>query len=66
MQWAEIINMRDTTGTIRIEFDAEEIDPALLQYDRLVETGKTNYLDLRQVMRFFMPVVKRMPGMLFQ
>lgn len=65
VQWAEIVNMRDTTGTIRIEFDADSINPALLQYDRLVETGKTNYLDLRQVMRFFMPMARQMPGLLF-
>lgn len=66
VQWAEIINMRDTTGTIRIEFDGDAIDPSLLQYDRLVETGKTNYLDLRQVMRFLMPAAKQIPGLLFQ
>ncbi len=66
VQWAEILNMRDTTGTIRIEFDGDAIDPALLQYDRLVETGKTNYLDLRQVMRFLMPAAKQIPGLLFQ
>jgi hypothetical protein len=65
VQWAEIVNMRDTTGTVRIEFfDTDPIDPALLQYGRLVETGKTNYLDLRQVMRFFMPVAKQIPGLL--
>ncbi len=65
VQWAEIVHMRDTTGTVRIEFDASPIDAALLKYDRLVETGKTNYLDLRQVMRFFMPMAKQMPGLLF-
>ena len=65
VQWAEIMHMRDTTGTVRIEFDASPIDGALLKYDRLVETGKTNYLDLRQVMRFFMPMAKQLPGLLF-
>ena len=55
VEWAEIGKMRDSTGTIRVEFVADPIDPALLAYDRLVETGKTNYLDLRKIMRIFMP-----------
>ncbi len=55
VEWAEIGRMRDSTGTIRVEFVADPIDPALLAYDRLVETGKTNYLDLRTIMRMFMP-----------
>lgn len=59
VRWAEISNMRDATGTVRFEFvpdlAADPIDPGLLGYERLVETGKTNYLDLRMVMRLFMP-----------
>ena len=55
VQWAEFSNMRDATGTVRFDFDSDPIDPALLAYERLVETGKTNYLDLRMVMRMFMP-----------
>jgi hypothetical protein len=55
VQWAELSNMRDAAGTIHIDFVSDSIDPALLNYERLVETGKTNYLDLRQIMRMFMP-----------
>ena len=59
VRWAEICNMRDATGTVRFEFvsdpAADPIDPSLLGYERLVETGKTNYLDLRMVMRLLMP-----------
>jgi hypothetical protein len=54
VQWAELSNMHGATGTIRFDFAADPIDPALLSYDRLVQTGTTNYLDLRMVMRMFM------------
>ncbi len=64
VQWAQVTNIREATGTIRVDFDSDPIDPALLQYGRLVETGKTNYLDLRRVMQFFMPVDKQLPGLL--
>jgi hypothetical protein len=57
--WAEITSMPNTTGTIRIEFDSDPIDPTLLAYERLVQTGTTNYLDLRVIMRMFMPPLLR-------
>ncbi len=55
--WAELSSIRDTTGTIRIEFAApsDPIDPALLKYDRLVEQGKTNYIDVGMLARMFLP-----------
>jgi hypothetical protein len=58
--WAELTNMPDAKGTIRIEFDGKEIPAELLAYERLVDTGRTNYLDLRVVMRMFMPPLLRL------
>ncbi len=59
VRWAEFSNLPDATGLIRVEFDAEPIDPNLLAYERLVQTGTTNYLDLRLIMRMFMPPLLR-------
>ncbi|HMN39961.1 MAG TPA: hypothetical protein PKE29_03890 [Phycisphaerales bacterium] len=59
VRWAEFSGMPDTAGTIRVEFDSEPIDPSLLGYERLVNTGTTNYLDLRVIMRMFMPPLLR-------
>jgi hypothetical protein len=55
VQWAELSNMRGATGAIRFDFVADPIDPSRLSYDRLVQTGTTNYLDLRVITRMFMP-----------
>jgi hypothetical protein len=54
VQWAELSNFRGATGAIRFEFNTDPIDPGLLNYDRLVQTGTTSYLDLRVIMRMFM------------
>ncbi len=59
VRWAEMSNMPGATGTIRVEFESEPIDASLLAYERLVQTGTTNYLDLRVVMRMFMPPLLR-------
>lgn len=53
VQWAEVTNLREATGTIRIDFVDDAIDASLLEYQRLVEPGRTGYLDLNMLKRFF-------------
>lgn len=55
VQWAELSNLEHTTGSIRFEFADGQIDPALLNSDRLVVVGQTSYVDLRSILKLFGP-----------
>lgn len=51
VQWAEITDLREATGSIRVTFVDNDIDPALLGYKRLVEPGVTGFIDLNAMLR---------------
>lgn len=51
VQWAEITDLREASGSIRITFVDNDIDPAQLEYKRLVEPGVTGFIDLSAMLR---------------
>lgn len=51
VQWAEITDMREASGSIRVDFVEDDIEPEALNYRRLVVQGQTGYIDLNMMMR---------------
>lgn len=56
VQWAELSKIEGVAGTVRFAFASDPIDPTLLNSQRLVVAGQTNYFDLRAMM----PMIKGM------
>ncbi|MBY0310952.1 MAG: hypothetical protein K2W85_02670 [Phycisphaerales bacterium] len=54
VQWAELSKIQGVAGSVRFAFANDPIDPALLNSQRLVTVGQTNYIDLRAMM----PMIK--------
>lgn len=51
VQWAEITNLREASGSLRVDFVEDDIEPEALNYRRLVVQGQTGYIDLNMMMR---------------
>ncbi|MFN0011394.1 MAG: hypothetical protein ACKVS8_07095, partial [Phycisphaerales bacterium] len=53
IEWLEIAEIGDKRGTIRLDFNDARIDPALLDMNRVIKTGKTSVLNFEALMGLF-------------
>ncbi len=60
VQWVELSRIDGATGSIRLAFAGDPIAPELMNADRLITVGRTNYVDLRAML----PMIRgALPGM---